>query len=225
MSLKNIIRPSFVKAVILADENIRKANSNEADVVGSVFTGEIVTILQDKAYEWYQIKKGNGKRGWARGEILLIFPDEATEKTMLTKKQIEDYVKYKEFKSSTDYFVWVDISRQMVYILKKDKDNYWIVLRRLICSTGKNISPTKRGTFKIKDRGEWFYSETFKSGAMYWVRYSGSYLFHSIALNLNREVLEDTLGVRSSAGCIRMTIEDSKWFYDSIPKNTTVYIY
>lgn len=221
-----LVKPSIVKAVLMVDASLKKSNTPDALEVGTLYSGEIVTILQDRGYLWYKVKKNNGRVGWVSRDVLWIPPDEPANTNMLDKSQIEGFVEWKNLASDTGYLVWVDIERQMTYILQRnDLNNNWGLLRRMLCTTGKNISPTKRGTYKIKERGEWFYSEVFQSGAMYWVRYSGSYLFHSIAMNHDRQVIEDTLGKKASAGCIRMTIEDSKWFYDSIPEGSTVYVY
>ncbi len=222
----SLVKPSIVSAIIMTDTSLKECNEINAISIATLTSGEIVTILQDRGYQWYQIKTSNGMEGWVPRDILWIQPDEPANTIMLNKAQIEGYINWKKFSSDTEYLIWVDIDRQMTYILKKDSNNgTWKLFKRMLCSTGKNESPTKRGIYKIQDRGEWFYSEVFNSGAMYWVRYSGSYLFHSIAMNNERKVIKDTLGKKASAGCIRMTIEDSEWFYNQIPEGSTVYIY
>jgi lipoprotein-anchoring transpeptidase ErfK/SrfK len=59
---------------------------------------------------------------------------------------------------------------------------------------------------------------------MYWVRFNGSYLFHSIAMDRYQNIKDDTLGDRATAGCIRLSLEDSQWFYENIPSGTGVYV-
>jgi lipoprotein-anchoring transpeptidase ErfK/SrfK len=39
----------------------------------------------------------------------------------------------------------------------------------------------------------------------------------------NQNVKDYTLGKRASAGCLRLSVIDSKWVYDNIPNNTTVW--
>ena len=53
----------------------------------------------------------------------------------------------------------------------------------------------------------------------------GDYLYHSILLDeTGTYVLEgNVLGKRASQGCIRFSLEDSKWFYDTIPKTHEAY--
>ena len=45
----------------------------------------------------------------------------------------------------------------------------------------------------------------------------GDYLFHSVPYNKDQsEVVDYTLGVPASHGCIRLKTEDAKWIYDNI---------
>jgi lipoprotein-anchoring transpeptidase ErfK/SrfK len=55
-----------------------------------------------------------------------------------------------------------------------------------------------------------------------------SYLFHSTPFDKDGNIiLEDRLniGKPASHGCIRLDVEDAKWFYESIPSGVTVNIY
>lgn len=223
---RNLVHASTVKALLREDTIMREKNEDNSKEVGRVSSGEIVTIQQDRGYRWYQIKKGNGRVGWVPAKVLYIPENEPTNSSKLTKEEIEAYIKWRKLDSKTDTLIWVDIDRQMTYVLKENKDTQeWLLERRIICSTGDNKSPTKTGIYKIKDRGDWFYSDYFNSGAMYWVRYCGSYLFHSVAMDKDRNITDGTLGRKSSAGCIRMSLEDSKWFYENSPEGSTVFVY
>ncbi len=70
--------------------------------------------------------------------------------------------------------------------------------KAMSCSTGKNESPTITGQFKLKERGLWFFSERLGSGGKYWVRFDGPYLFHSLPMDKDGVILDETLGERSS---------------------------
>ena len=116
----------------------------------------------------------------------------------------------------------MDIDRQLthVFLVLKEMEssqNYGL------CNGKKHLS-TVRGIYKIQDRGTWFYSPRLGGGAKNWVRFSGDYLFHSISMNSNQNIKDDTLGKRVSAGCIRLSIEDSEWFYNYVSYGTTVYV-
>jgi lipoprotein-anchoring transpeptidase ErfK/SrfK len=217
---KNVIEPSPVYA------NIRYNGVLYSDIEMNVpcdylMAGEKVEILKDKATELYYVRHRN-RLGWTKADILEIPPDPDTKTDVLTAKEIEDYAKERKFESDTDYFVLVDISRQRTYVMKYDDSHTLRLEKSILCATGKNISPTTRGYFKISDRGESFYNERLGSGAKYWVRFNGSYLFHSIALNKDGSVKDAVLGVRRSDGCVRMSMNDIRWFYESVPEGSKV---
>ncbi len=217
---KNRVTASPVYAVIKYN-GVLYTDERLKDAVDYLKTGDRVEVLKDKTRQIYYIRH-NGRLGWTEGQILDIPPDPQTLTDRLSADEIEGYAIDMRFKSDTDYFVWVDIARQRTYVLKYDEKGVLRLEKDIVCATGKNESPTTRGYFTISDRGESFYNARLGSGAKYWVRFNGSYLFHSIALNEDGSVKDNTLGVRRSDGCVRMSMEDIKWFYDNIPRGTWV---
>lgn len=130
--------------------------------------------------------------------------------------------------SSTKYVILVDISDQKVYVYKSGK-----VIRTIICSTGipGKDTETPVGNFKInKYRGTFFYNSdaSVKEGAKYWVGFIGAnFLFHSVPTDKNGNILQDEaakLGTPASHGCVRMSMDNAKWFYETIPVGSNVFI-
>lgn len=142
-------------------------------------------------------------------------------------KSISGFVptKYiKEIELDEKYGVVVKISEQKVYIYKDDD-----IHKTFSCSTGldENNYYTPKGFYRIGDRGGSFYSPKYKQGAYNWVRFNYNYLFHSVPFDENENLIPeemDKLGQKASHGCIRIPMEDSKWFYDNIPRGTPVII-
>jgi len=126
-------------------------------------------------------------------------------------------VKPKQFK------VLVDTDVQRVYIYDKKSGALY---KEFVCSTGLDgESETVKGNFEIQDRGYSFYNPKYGDGAYYWVRFYKTYLFHSVPFDKNEKIIETEvakLGEKASHGCIRLSMENSKWFYDNIPKGTAV---
>ena len=123
--------------------------------------------------------------------------------------------------------LWVDVdqSTQTARILKGNT-----VIKTMVISSGKDDTPTPNGTFYIQNRGEWFYSEKYKQGGKYWVSFKGwgKYLFHSVPFNRDKQLIEEEaslLGQKASHGCIRLSVEDARWFYENIPQKTKVEIH
>lgn len=209
--------------------SLEEREALEALVVPSpviaLFEGEDVEILQDVSEEWYYVRHCvTDQKHWARAQHLIIPSDPPTLDIPMAKQQLEDYVNMMEFASATKYFVWTDISRQKTYVFMGSKGN-WALNRVIVCSTGKNHSPTKRGMFTLQERGDWFYSERLKSGAKFWVRFHGTYLYHSHCMDRNQVLMEQVVGIRQSSGCVRMSVEDARWFYNTVAEGSAVFIY
>ena len=126
--------------------------------------------------------------------------------------------------SETNYYIWTDIDRQLTYIFEGGTGN-WSLKYAWECATGTNFSPTTRGHYTISARGSWFFTERLNSGLKWWTRFNGGYVFHSVTYTKDKKLLDDTLGVRASAGCVRLATENAKWIYDNIPEGTGVWVH
>ncbi len=216
--------PSFIKSSAVFASVPRGAvmyESIDGKAINMIVSGNKVEILKDRGTKWYYVRAGN-RMGWVKAQTLDIPRDRPADTSVLSNNIIEDYAN-NNIASETRHFVWVDIDRQRIYVLKGEKGN-WKLEKCIVCTTGANKSPTTRGHFKISDRGTWFYSERLGSGAMYWVRFNDSYLFHSVAMDRNKNVTDPTLGQKHSSGCVRMSVENAKWFYENIEEKTSVWI-
>jgi len=119
--------------------------------------------------------------------------------------------------------VEVDLESQRVIIFYRDR-----VIREMTCSGGKPESPTPTGEFTTLQKIEYAWVDRFDMGAYYWVRFFEDYLFHSIPFNENGEMMTeefDKLGEPASHGCIRLSLDDAKWFYETIPLGVAVLIH
>lgn len=222
-AIKEKIVPSPVIATVNKDCKVYldKELTNEIKFIPKDIN---VEILQDKSEKVYYIKNEEiGVKGWIKGEDLYIPETPLASKDYLKDVELETYVNDLGIDSQTDHLMFTDIYRQLTYIFKGKCGN-WKLIKTIPCGTGTNKSPTTRGIFKIGDKGEWFYSERLGSGGKYWLRFNKSYLYHSVAMDKNKNVIDETIGQRCSNGCIRMNIEDIKWVYDNIERGTTVYI-
>ena len=131
--------------------------------------------------------------------------------------------------ADSPFSVLVDLSSQKVHVFREGEE-----IREMVCSTGlptkDNATPT--GTYILdksgKKHGTWFFSEYFQEGASYWVGFIGGlYLFHSVPMDRDRNVLEDErglIGTPASHGCVRLLVEDARWFYENVPAGTELRI-
>lgn len=121
--------------------------------------------------------------------------------------------------------LWVHVQLSTQNVVVYDAQNR--VVAAFVCSSGSAGNDTPTGTYTVKDRGESFYNPKYQEGAYYWVRFNGSYLFHSVPFDANRNIIPEQvadLGEPSSHGCLHLSMDDSKWIYDNIPRGTKVVI-
>ena len=123
--------------------------------------------------------------------------------------------------SLTSNLIYVNLKDQITYIYKGSINN-WDKIKSFKCSTGIESEKTPTGIFDVRERGAWFFSDKYNQGGKYWVQF---YVFHSVPYNKDQsEVVDYTLGVPASHGCIRLKTEDAKWIYDNIESGTKVII-
>lgn len=123
------------------------------------------------------------------------------------------------------YQVEVNIAQQKVFVEKNG-----VPIRTMTCSTGLPGKETPLGTFKINQYyGLNFYNHKYQEGANYWVGFKKAvYLFHSVPVDKQGNMIEaeaDKLGTPASHGCIRMSMKDAFWFYETVPAGTEVTIH
>jgi len=224
MSLLPVIVESPVYAEVVADAQVFSTKTLRK-AVGNVARGDAVEILEDFSLLVYRVAAADGVQGWIAAKNLRIPPNATTDTSVVSQKDLENFVNSAGYESKTPYLVVVDIARQKVYIFNGAAGS-WAYTATFDCATGENVSPTTRGVFTFTDRGDWFFSHRLQSGAKYWIRFNGAYLFHSIAMDKGKKPIpgEDRVGTRQSSGCVRLLVPDAKWIYDNVPDGTTVVI-
>ena len=155
--------------------------------------------------------------------------DKATARTAPVmeyyKKLNEDTINQFDITSNTNYLVFVNIAEQKTYVYEGSK-NDWTLDKTFTCSTGIEGKETPVGIFTVQTRAPWFFSPKYGQGGKYYVQFMGNYLFHSIPFDSDKTTVSDpTLGVPASHGCIRLSVEDSKWLYDNVQNGSKIIIY
>ncbi len=140
-------------------------------------------------------------------------------------ENVQAYVnETKNLTSQTDRLIWVDTEKNIVYAFK-GKSKEWKLEKKMVCTDGKDSTPTVKGDFSVNGRGPWLTSYNGKVKAKYKVNFYGNYYFHSILFNSKgTKVVDSRLGKSLSHGCVRLSVEDAKWIYDYIPDKTAVHV-
>lgn len=144
-----------------------------------------------------------------------------TTKKYSTERK-EAFVNYKGYSSPTGYLIWISHYTQQVTIFKGSKGK-WKVYKSCLTATGKAVSPSPQGVYKVtyKETG-WYYTYTKELYVTHWC---GRNSFHTRPLYNDGSVATSTIGRPASHGCARMYNSDARWIYNNIGKGTTVVSY
>ncbi|MDQ7794663.1 MAG: L,D-transpeptidase [bacterium] len=102
------------------------------------------------------------------------------------------------------------------------------LIRVMAASAGGADKPTPAGVFRVGGRGESFWNPRYGEGAYYWVRFQGSYLFHSVPFDATGDIIaleELKLGWPASHGCVRLDLVNARWLYENVPDGSPVIIH
>jgi len=135
--------------------------------------------------------------------------------------------------SKSKYWIKVNAQANVATVYKK-VDKKWKPYRAMLCScgTGKKGSgeDTPTGTYYVQSRWKWLQMVGGVYGR-YVVQFYGDFLFHSVPYEYYGDLDSmpakefNKLGRDASHGCVRLSIMDSKWVYDNIPRGTKVTVY
>ncbi len=135
-------------------------------------------------------------------------------------------------RSIKPYQIQVSTKDQRVYVYTHDdKDEYTILVKEFICSTGLKSTPTPPGTFTNTGPGaRWHYFKKFECWAQYAYYIDGDIMFHSVLydeqdVSTLRKGSVSALGSPASHGCVRLRVEDAEWIYYNCSSGTTVIVY
>lgn len=183
---------------------LEKPNAGQKVAFSLVKDDAVISIKEENGYIFCEEGK-KGKTGWIKK----------------TKENLKGYSDKK-----TVYSIDVNITSQKIKVLKGDK-----VIKEMICSTGilgNSDTETPLGTFYIQSKGEYFFSNKYQEGGRYYVKFFSNYLIHSIPVDKKGNIIEEErkkIGSPVSHGCIRVSLEDSKWIYNNVPQESQVMIH
>ena len=171
------------------------------------------------------------------GVVYKVSASLMTNRSMITDsrkayspKTATEYVNYKGFTSTSNYFIWVNTYTQHVYVFKGSQYR-WVLQKHFMCSTGKIDAQTSIGFTYIRSKqAEWwfaydqvaYYASRIGCGAFHsWLYYPNGGKYPGIGV----------LGQPASHGCIRVEKNNAKYIYQTIPPNgrdgrrTTVFVW
>lgn len=138
----------------------------------------------------------------------------------------ESTINQQSINSNTPYLVWTNINLQSTFIFKGTNGN-WKLIKHFLCSTGKSSSPTPKGNFALTKKVPYFGVEKGYRCKNAFGFIGTTYLYHSVMFDKTGSYLlkgTGELGKPASAGCIRLSVANSEWFYSNLLSGTKVII-
>lgn len=133
------------------------------------------------------------------------------------------FVNDNQIKSPTTNLLTTDLENKYTYVFEKAPDGKWMLLYKWLCTVGKPLTPTIKGTFYVQGRKPYFGSDSYR--VKYATRILGAYYYHSILFNAaGTEITDARLGEALSHGCIRLDVVNAQWIYDNILDLSTIVI-
>lgn len=185
--------------------NVYENSSEKSKVIFTLNKDNVVVAYKEENGYIFCEENKDGKKGWIKKD----------------KNNLKGVV-YKE----TEYILDVNLTNQNINAIKNGN-----VIKNISCSTGiigNQDTETPLGIFYIQNKGEYFYSNKYKEGARYYIKFFSNYLIHSIPVDEKGNIIEDErkkIGFPASHGCIRISMQDAEWIYKSIPEGSAVIIH
>lgn len=136
------------------------------------------------------------------------------------------YSRIKNKTSRSNYTISVDTTFNRVAVYKGSQGK-WKLQKYWKCGTGIKSRPTTKGDFTLSSKKR---ARVDSGNISYWNfrGYGGSLGFHSVVTKVGKKnklakPLSKQLGVNVSHGCVRVTMSQSKYFWN-LPNGTTVRI-
>lgn len=130
-----------------------------------------------------------------------------------------------KYSRNMKYFIMVDRAKTTVYILKKNYGEYRL-LKTFRCCVGKPSTPTPAGSYSIRGKGDYFVTDG-NNRCWYFSQFVGAFMFHSQVYSpadTPSVLVDGSMGVACTHGCVRLYIKNAKWIKDKIPFGTRVLI-
>ena len=157
-------------------------------------------------------------------ETTYIPPVTPTASSSTSNSSIEDAVNKKGLSSSTNYLIWINTKKLYTYVFT-GSEGHWNLVRSMKSTMGKPSTPTIKGTFTVQGKGSYFTVPDHEEWiCKYYTQFYGDYLIHSVVYDENDKLIDGRLGMRLSKGCVRVSLENAKYVYYNVPRNSTVYV-
>ncbi len=186
-------------------------------------SGAMVTGWLQLGSTWYYLS-GSGAMVTGRQRIGGTWYDFASNGAWIDPSASMN-AKAQGIASSTPWLILVDTANTRVNVYHGSQ-GHWSLQQSWLCAPGAPATPTVKGYFTVGSKG--YYFDSGASRCFYYTQFRGNYLFHSTLYNKRptpSSPQDNRVGMQLSHGCVRLELQNAKWIYDNIPRNTKVYVF
>ncbi len=218
----NVVQTQRIPCKVLYDTYLY-TNFHMNETICKVPAGTIVYNEYHPRNDRMLVTTSDGKQGYINRwhcnlPYNMVTIDGSLDYSKATK---EGFVDLMEYRSATQYLVWVSKYTQKVMVYEGEEGN-WKLIKTFPCATGTNDTPTPAGVSQIFGHEErWYYSDYCINNVTY---FNGEHAFHTVLMNYDGTFYDGTVGVPMSHGCVRMLPNDAIYMYN-LPICTTVVVY
>ncbi len=182
-----------------------------------------INLTQNEAYNLVCDVKNSEGSSTSSITLNWVAGDNTSTSNETTSGQSNQQETSIDYSNPGNFRIDVNLTAQLVSVYYNDN-----LIKSLKCSGGTAENPTVTGTFTTNQKIYYAWVPKFNMGAYYWVRFYGAYLFHSVPFDKNGNMIAEEaskIGTPASHGCVRMALEDAKWFYETLPLGIKVTIH
>ncbi|WP_312653792.1 SH3 domain-containing protein [Proteiniclasticum sp.] len=193
--------------------NLRSGPGTGYSII-SVIPQETALSVLGSAGGWFKVIY-SGKTGFVSGSYVSVSD---------TKAAAEAFVNGKGLTSATGYLIWINTKTIHTYVFT-GKAGSWRMVKDMLSTVGKESTPTIKGSFTLLAKGSYFTVDGHDDWiCRYYSQFYKDYLIHSVVYNKSGQLIDGRLGMRLSKGCVRVSLANAKYIFDTIPKGTRIFI-
>ena len=215
-----------------------KYGSKKIDL-SKIYDFEFFTKNNASAYKYWKKQDDAGaikyfvKTGMLAGMRGNAEFDSTSSAYRKAKKKVFPYLKDNEYaladilSSKTKYLILVNQGKHMVYVFTGERYN-WKKIMSFPCVVGAPGTPTGVGSFRIFLKRTYFTTNHDSAKCWYFSVFNGDQGFHSVIYDMSEtpvHLIDGSLGVSISHGCVRVGLSNAKWIFDTVPIGTRVKVY
>lgn len=186
--------------------------------------GTKVNVLSHYKSNWYYVNEiDTDTYYWISEDNLKLSRTPKLKDDVLSAEELEVYVNSLGVETTQNYFLFVDILREKIYVFK-NYSGKWDNERTLNCIAGEALALTPKGEFKVVVKDELIKSDSNGYMSTNIMKMDNGFDIRSIPTNTDGTSLFEEMPVRNKEGNIWVSESDAKWLYENLNLDSIIII-